>query len=338
MEVLDCLSQGIIQYDNYVNTILPPVFIGVLLVGVLCAIVFAISSYSDKILSNNSQRIAALEQLNAVYKFHEITNYFEFVRYYDNKSNFSKIEPAYVMAAEFRANLTYYIDWLNKIEYNIIEYPNYINNVNAITVESICLNRGCIIPNWLLKMRERYIFNKKIAKPTIDAQCVVTLHYRSPKGKVNLQKQQCLSLNDIKTCIASMSRTKLDRYTYSQLAFVERGEVSDSLRYDILHRDGFCCVICGASATQGVRLHIDHIVPIAKGGKSVPSNLRTLCERCNIGKSDKIEYQPENNYQPLREDDTICPQCKSQLVYRRGKYGDFMGCSAYPRCRYTRKL
>ncbi len=31
-----------------------------------------------------------------------------------------------------------------------------------------------------------------------------------------------------------------------------------------------------------------HIIPVAKGGLTVECNLRTLCERCNLGKSDKL--------------------------------------------------
>ncbi|MCI8611293.1 MAG: NERD domain-containing protein [Clostridiales bacterium] len=34
----------------------------------------------------------------------------------------------------------------------------------------------------------------------------------------------------------------------------------------------------------------------------------------------------------------ICPRCGSKLVERRGKYGLFMGCSSYPRCRFTINL
>ena len=32
-----------------------------------------------------------------------------------------------------------------------------------------------------------------------------------------------------------------------------------------------------------------------------------------------------------------CPRCGGRLVHRNGKYGDFYGCSNYPRCRYTRQ-
>ena len=33
----------------------------------------------------------------------------------------------------------------------------------------------------------------------------------------------------------------------------------------------------------------------------------------------------------------ICPKCGGQLVDRKGKYGAFVGCSNYPKCRYTKK-
>ncbi len=37
------------------------------------------------------------------------------------------------------------------------------------------------------------------------------------------------------------------------------------------------------------------------------------------------------------EDNMICPKCKNKLVERNGKYGKFIGCSNYPKCKYTRK-
>jgi len=59
------------------------------------------------------------------------------------------------------------------------------------------------------------------------------------------------------------------------------------LRWKILHRDRFTCCGCGASPalTPGVVLHVDHIHPWSKGGKTVEENLQTLCASCNLGKS-----------------------------------------------------
>ncbi|PIV52673.1 MAG: hypothetical protein COY53_03540 [Elusimicrobia bacterium CG_4_10_14_0_8_um_filter_37_32] len=61
------------------------------------------------------------------------------------------------------------------------------------------------------------------------------------------------------------------------------------VRLKVIQRDGFRCVVCGKSPaiTTGVVLHIDHKLPIAKGGTTSFENLQTLCRECNLGKSDK---------------------------------------------------
>ena len=38
-----------------------------------------------------------------------------------------------------------------------------------------------------------------------------------------------------------------------------------------------------------------------------------------------------------KKDTSKCPKCGGNLVERNGKYGDFIGCSNYPKCRYTQK-
>lgn len=65
--------------------------------------------------------------------------------------------------------------------------------------------------------------------------------------------------------------------------------LTPSLRYDIMKRDGFRCVLCGRTSKDGIALHVDHILPVSKGGQTIPSNLRTLCDVCNLGKSDKYD-------------------------------------------------
>jgi 5-methylcytosine-specific restriction endonuclease McrA len=60
-----------------------------------------------------------------------------------------------------------------------------------------------------------------------------------------------------------------------------RKPISDSTRYKVMKRDGFSCSYCTAS---GVPLHIDHVVPVSRGGTNAIGNLVTACERCNQGK------------------------------------------------------
>ena len=37
-----------------------------------------------------------------------------------------------------------------------------------------------------------------------------------------------------------------------------------------------------------IPFQVDHIIPLNKGGKTVPENLQVLCRKCNASKSDKI--------------------------------------------------
>lgn len=73
----------------------------------------------------------------------------------------------------------------------------------------------------------------------------------------------------------------------------QRRDITLGLRYDVLRRDRFRCVICGASpaAKLDCELHVDHVTPVAHGGKTVPENLRILCSQCNVGKGAKVEHE-----------------------------------------------
>jgi hypothetical protein len=62
------------------------------------------------------------------------------------------------------------------------------------------------------------------------------------------------------------------------------------LRFRVLQRDNFTCRACGKSpaTVPGLTLHVDHKRPWSKDGETVIENLQTLCEACNLGKSDML--------------------------------------------------
>ena len=61
------------------------------------------------------------------------------------------------------------------------------------------------------------------------------------------------------------------------------------LRKQIMERDNYTCQICQKHMPDEVGLQIDRIIPISKGGKTVASNLRVLCNKCNGSKGAKLE-------------------------------------------------
>lgn len=94
-----------------------------------------------------------------------------------------------------------------------------------------------------------------------------------------------LSRGEIKAIIAAREKV-----------YVSHGRAPDELlkygrsvaryRSAILQRDRYCCLKCLRSETE-VALHIDHIIPVSKGGLTEPDNLQTLCQPCNNAKGNR---------------------------------------------------
>ena len=66
----------------------------------------------------------------------------------------------------------------------------------------------------------------------------------------------------------------------------EKEKIPAGLRAHVLYKYKKTCQLCGRKAPQVV-LHVDHIIPESKGGKTDLSNLQVLCETCNLGKGDR---------------------------------------------------
>lgn len=55
------------------------------------------------------------------------------------------------------------------------------------------------------------------------------------------------------------------------------------------------CYLCGEDVGEGGKFHIEHRIPLGRGGKHAPWNLGIACPGCNHSKRDKTpwEYMPE---------------------------------------------
>ena len=80
-----------------------------------------------------------------------------------------------------------------------------------------------------------------------------------------------------------------------------RNSFSKSKRFRILDRDGFKCVYCGTSPREN-EIHIDHKIPLCKGGTNNDDNLVASCMECNLGKGSKILLnEPEIDTEELNK-------------------------------------
>jgi hypothetical protein len=79
-----------------------------------------------------------------------------------------------------------------------------------------------------------------------------------------------------------------------------RPAIPKRMRNEVLDRDGSTCQICGAGVGEPdayrpgktIRLVVDHILPVAQGGRTETTNLRALCNVCD---------ETRQNVQPASE-------------------------------------
>ena len=170
-----------------------------------------------------------------------------------------------------------------------IRYNNYVGEFNKIINKDINYKDDLVIGTPLFKDVTRFKeyelkkCKKLLKKFKYKFLFRVYVTYDSPKGKKHWVKEEIFDINDI----SSFPIILKQRTEYQKTKKYQREIMTDSLRYEVLKRDGYRCKICGVSANEGARLEVDHIIPISKGGKTVIDNLQTLCMSCNRGKSDK---------------------------------------------------
>jgi len=63
-----------------------------------------------------------------------------------------------------------------------------------------------------------------------------------------------------------------------------RPSIPAFIREQVFNRDGRRCQLCG----DDWYLELDHVYPFSRGGSDDPSNLQTLCRRCNRSKQDRL--------------------------------------------------
>lgn len=92
-------------------------------------------------------------------------------------------------------------------------------------------------------------------------------------------------------CRAYVSAWKRANRDKTRAHSVRRGPDSGASKFGqpILSEQGGKCLRCGTSAGPW---HVDHIVPVARGGGHDRGNLQVLCAPCNLRKGARLEHRP----------------------------------------------
>jgi len=134
------------------------------------------------------------------------------------------------------------------------------------------------------------IFSNIIMFPLLESCIQIALG-----NKPNIEKEiKLLEKNIIKYSEKYLNDNPTSDKSFTPVDTIlikERAEnkikVMPGIRWQVFKRDNWKCTSCGRRAEDNTILHVDHIIPRSKGGRDVLENYQTLCETCNIGKSNK---------------------------------------------------
>ncbi len=241
----------------------------------------------------NSICLNQVDKINNSYTFYP-NICFDQIYTYDNEKIFDTISCEDYLIYHLRYIKKELFNQIDKINTNKQLFSNYINEIKSLT-EFGHFNSptGKLKLNKLIKI-EKELFKKNTnRKPTLQFSLVVTLNCSTIQGQVYYKKSKIFYAEDIISLNKRLNNKNgyyyNDREIWDAICRVERGKVSNKLRFSIYERDGHRCCKCGISDTDA-KLEIDHIIPISKGGKSTYDNLQTLCHKCNVEKGNTINY------------------------------------------------
>ncbi len=239
-------------------------------------------------IKKNSEAFINLINLNTRYKMINIDPIiYKYNKICKTKAIYDRLTEVDAFIIDIEDKYDYY----NNIKEEIIKYKNLFNSYIYEFSKIYIPTSKDKIKSLGINEDKFYKIEKKLIKDNTIIWMGITfnlrLYYASPKGRNHYSKnyicyeQSFMKLfNDVENKIKLHQKEQYKRK-------LERSKMSLSTRYDVLKRDGYKCVICGSTAQMGVQLHVDHIIPISRGGLTEMKNLQTLCDRCNLGKSDK---------------------------------------------------
>lgn len=223
-------------------------------------------------------KISKSKMIEELKKVAEFYRYYRFTRHDYDK--IAKVCKGTAILTEF-GNWQKALDAIDvklkpkKIDCNIIQEQELFDEMKKIWIS---LGHRPSKTEWdLAKPRYSYSTYKRRFGSWTNA-CLRFIEYRMEK--ISCSKKE----EDIKNVNHELTFTKID--TVNQLA---KREIPLKTWKKVMIRDNFCCTSCGKSPVthDGTKLHIDHIHPYSKGGKTEINNLQVLCAECNWKKGNK---------------------------------------------------
>ena len=129
-------------------------------------------------------------------------------------------------------------------------------------------------------------------------------------GKLTLEQKAKIKMLCEQKLQEYVAKRGLSIWDYRLL---DKDPIPDSLYYRVLKESGGRCALCGTTRDDRP-LHVDHIKPRSRGGKTEYENFQVLCSKCNLTKGNRDETDLRQSVIP--DNDPECRFCPDKVKHR----------------------
>ena len=153
------------------------------------------------------------------------------------------------------------------------------------------------------------VFESKLARPWCGRECSLELQRRKENERTLANRHRVCSecgmafiagrhshalCSDRCRAAVKKRHRKVSKYNRKQRKRAQRGGGDKVIPAEVFNRDGWRCQRCGKKVRQQKKkhshldAHVDHILPLSKGGLHAMANVQTLCRACNCDKGSEV--------------------------------------------------
>ena len=195
-------------------------------------------------VSENSSCLRSLKKINSEFTFFPAINYDQ-THTYDNENFYETISCEDFLIYQLRDYDKKVREQIEKINFNVSEYRNYIERIGTLQLGNFSAPIGKFKKEKLLKTEKKLCHTTKIPPPATQFSLTVTLYRSNINGEIYDFKRETFSAEAILKLIKRLHSKNgtyyRDREIWDALCRVERGKVSNKMRFSIYERDGYRC-------------------------------------------------------------------------------------------------
>lgn len=247
------------------------------LLAILAGIWLLIISAAKKDVRNTSEILAGVEEVNRGYEFYDVDEEIRLEYSLESLEEFRGTSLDKLFMSTVREKVPQFEEVFSWAQSNAIQFAAYKEELKTIpdwTEKDDDCGRRTFFR--LYKHYEQKLVNAAVlGTPVTETTFIAVKQYVPHKGKP-MEESKTYSMAEAKEFVRLAKAHEREHQQREN----ERRQASSQIKYEVLQRDGFRCVVCGMTPEQGAKLHIQAVKQLPKHERPSADCFRTVCEDC----------------------------------------------------------